>query len=48
LHSSPSIAGATKPREMKWAGHEACMDEKRNAYKILEKITFKKETIWKN
>jgi hypothetical protein len=24
-----------KPRRMRWAGHVACMGEKRNAYRIL-------------
>jgi hypothetical protein len=35
LYSSPSIIRMTKPRRMRWAGHVAQMEEKRNAYEIL-------------
>jgi hypothetical protein len=35
LCSSPSIIRIIKPRRMRWAGHVARMEEKRNAYNIL-------------
>jgi hypothetical protein len=35
LYSSPSIIRIIKSRGMRWAGNEAQMGEKRNAYRIL-------------
>jgi hypothetical protein len=35
LYSSPSIIRIIKSRRMRWAGHEARMGEKRNAYRLL-------------
>jgi hypothetical protein len=35
LHSSPSIITKIKSRMMRWAGHVAQMDEKRNTYRLL-------------
>jgi hypothetical protein len=35
LYSSPSIIRMIKLRRMRWAGHVARMEEKRNAYRIL-------------
>jgi hypothetical protein len=35
LYSSPSIIRVIKSRRMRWAGHVARMEEKRNAYRIL-------------
>jgi hypothetical protein len=35
LYSSPSIIRMIKSRRMRWAGHEARMGVKRNAYMIL-------------
>jgi hypothetical protein len=35
LYSSPSIIRMIKSRRMRWAGHVARMDEKRNADRIL-------------
>jgi hypothetical protein len=35
LYSSPSIIRMIKSRRMRWAGHVACMREKRNACRIL-------------
>jgi hypothetical protein len=35
LDSSPSIIRRIKSRKMRWAGHVARMDEKRNAYRLL-------------
>jgi hypothetical protein len=35
LYSSPSIIRIIKSRRMRWAGHVARMEEKRNAYRIL-------------
>jgi hypothetical protein len=34
LYGSPSIIRMTKSRRMRWAGHVAHMEEKRNAYRI--------------
>jgi hypothetical protein len=35
LYSSPNIIQVMKSRRMRWAGHVACMGEKRGAYRIL-------------
>jgi hypothetical protein len=35
LYSSPSIIRIIKARRMRWAGHVARMEEKRNAYRLL-------------
>jgi hypothetical protein len=35
LYSSPSIIRMIKSSRTKWAGHMACMGQKRNAYRIL-------------
>jgi hypothetical protein len=35
LYSSPSIIRIIKSRRMRWAGHEARMGEKKNAYGLL-------------
>jgi hypothetical protein len=35
LYSSPSIILVTKSRRLRWAGHVACMGEKRGAYRAL-------------
>jgi hypothetical protein len=35
LYSSPSIIRIIKSRRMRWAGHVARMEEKRNAYRLL-------------
>jgi hypothetical protein len=35
LYSSPSIIGMIKSRRMRWAGHVARIEAKRNAYRIL-------------
>jgi hypothetical protein len=35
LYSSQSIVRMIKSRRMRWAGHEARMGEKRNAYRLL-------------
>jgi hypothetical protein len=35
LYSLPSIIRMIKSRRMRWAGHVACIGEKRNAYRIL-------------
>jgi hypothetical protein len=35
LYSSPNIIRVIKYRRMTWAGHVACMGEKRGAYRIL-------------
>jgi hypothetical protein len=35
LYSSSSIIRIIKSRRMRWAGHVACIGEKRNAYRLL-------------
>jgi hypothetical protein len=35
LYSSPNIIRVIKSRRMRWAGHVACMGEKRGSYRIL-------------
>jgi hypothetical protein len=35
LYSSPSIIRIIKPRRMRWAGHVAQMEEKRNEYRLF-------------
>ena len=35
LYSSPSIVWVIKSRRMIWAGHVACMGEKKGAYRVL-------------
>ena len=35
LYCSPSIVRVIKSRRMKWAGHVACMGERRGAYRVL-------------
>ena len=34
FYSSPNIIRLIKLRIMKWAGHVACMGEKKNAYRV--------------
>jgi hypothetical protein len=35
LYSSPNILQVIKSRRMKWAGHVACMGQRRGAYRVL-------------
>ena len=35
LYSSPNVVWVIKSRRMRWAGHVACMDEERRAYRVL-------------
>jgi hypothetical protein len=35
LYSSPNIIRMIKSRRMRWAGHVARMEQKKNAYRIL-------------
>jgi hypothetical protein len=35
LYSSPNITRVIMSRRIRWAGHVACMEEMRNAYRIL-------------
>jgi hypothetical protein len=35
LYSSPNIIWVIKSRIMRWAGHVACMEERRGAYRVL-------------
>jgi hypothetical protein len=34
LYTLPSIIRMIRSRRMRWAGHVACMEAKRNAYKV--------------
>jgi hypothetical protein len=35
LYSSPNIIRVIKSRRMRWARHEACMGDSRDAYRVL-------------
>jgi len=35
LYSSPNIVRVIKPRRMGWAGHVACMGERRDVYRVF-------------
>jgi hypothetical protein len=35
LYSSPNIVQVIKSRRMRWAGHVACMGERRGVYRVL-------------
>jgi hypothetical protein len=35
LYSTPNIIRVTKSRKMRWAGHRACMGERRAVYRVL-------------
>ena len=35
LYSSPNIIRNLKSRRLRWAGHVPCMEEFRNAYRVL-------------
>jgi hypothetical protein len=35
LHSSPNTVRAIKSRRMRWAGHVACMEERRSVSRVL-------------
>ena len=35
LYSSPNDVQVIKPRRMRWAGHVACMGERRGVYRVL-------------
>jgi hypothetical protein len=37
MYSSPNIIRIIKARRMRWAGHVARMEEKRNAYRLVGK-----------
>ena len=47
LYSSPNIIPVIKSRRMRWAGHVACMGERRGAYGALVGKIWWKETTWK-
>jgi hypothetical protein len=47
LHSSPIVIRIIKSRRMKWAGHVARMEEKRNVYRLLVgKPEGRRTTTW--
>ena len=35
MYSSPNIVWVIKSRRMRWAGHVACMGERRGIYRVL-------------
>jgi hypothetical protein len=35
IYSSPNIVRIVKSRRMRWAGHVACMRERRGMYRVL-------------
>ena len=35
LYSSPNIVRVIKSRRMRWAGHVACMGERKGIYRVL-------------
>ena len=35
MYSSPNVIRNLKSRRMRWAGHVACMEKFRNAYRVL-------------
>ena len=35
LYSSPNIIRNLKSRRLRWTGHVACMEQSRNAYRVL-------------
>ena len=35
MFSSPNIIRSHKSRRLRWAGHVACMEQSRNAYRVL-------------
>ena len=35
LYSSPNIIRNLQSRRLRWAGHVACMEQSRNAYRVL-------------
>jgi hypothetical protein len=47
LYSSPSIIRMIKSRRMRWAGHVARMEAKRNTYRILVEIQ-KERSHWED
>jgi hypothetical protein len=47
LYSSPSIIRMIKSRRMRWAGHIACIKEKRDSYKIGGRTPGRKRPLGK-
>jgi hypothetical protein len=45
LYSSPNIIRQIKSREMRWAGHVACMEEERNVNRVLMGMPERKRTL---
>jgi len=35
VHCSPNIVRVNKSRRMRWAGHVACMGERRGVYRVV-------------
>ena len=47
LYSSPSIVRVIKSRRLRWAGHVACMEERRGVHKVLVVKPDGKRPLWK-
>jgi hypothetical protein len=47
LYSSPNIIRVINSRRMRWAGHVACMGEKRGAYRILVVRPEGRRPLWR-
>ena len=45
LYSLPNIIKNLESRQLRWAGHVACMKQSRNAYRMLVGKPFGKETF---
>jgi hypothetical protein len=46
LYSSPNISQAIQSRRIRWAGHVACMGDRRGAYRVLVG-KLRERTTWK-
>jgi hypothetical protein len=47
VYSSPNIIQVIKSRRMRWAGHVACMGDRRDVHRILVGSLEVRETTWK-
>jgi hypothetical protein len=47
LYFSPDIVRVIKARRMRWAGHVACMGERRAVYRVLVGKPEGKRPLWK-
>ena len=47
LYSSPNIVRVMKSRKIRWAGHVACMGERRGVYRVLVGNPEGKRPLWR-